>query len=105
MTDKHNAASEEILDLLEKELPAFFTRDVLVEKSHGIFTKQTLEYFSRLPNGTKTHYMGRKSVYIKDEFMSWLRNYYGGMYVKCKGRYRTICKGEDSQKEAGESGE
>ena len=67
--------SEEILALMEQELPSYFTRGDIEELTHGLFKKTTMANFEAAKTGPKVHYLGRKACYIKSEFIQWLREY------------------------------
>lgn len=89
--------SEEILELLEKELPSFFPRTRAVKALNGIFTYQTLSNYESRKIGPPVHYMGRVACYTKESFIEWLRNYFGGMSVNLDGFGRRLRRGEESK--------
>lgn len=89
---QQTAVSETIISILEAELPSFFDRATAVEKCNGLFTRGTLAQLEHVKLGPPTHGMGRKVFYAKDEFIAWLREYYGGMDVQFNGFVRTVRK-------------
>lgn len=94
--------SEAIMQILEKELPSFFSREVAAKHLNGIFTKETLSNFEQTKNGPPVHYMGRRVFYVKTEFMSWLYQYFGGMDVEYHGFGRRVRIRENAEARAGE---
>lgn len=100
-----SAASEELLDLIEKELPTYFTREEASAATRGLLSKQTLAHYEHIGIGPKTHYLGRRVYYIRSQFMEWMRNYYGGMNVVTKGFVRTVRRGKRPPNGTGTAGE
>jgi hypothetical protein len=63
---------EELLEIL----PPFFTRQVAVKHLGGLFNNRTLRDLDckGLGPSSKTR-IGRKVVYTRDNFITWLKNY------------------------------
>lgn len=89
-TNKHTAISPGIIELLEKELPSWFTRKMAVEKLNGVFSYSTLTNYEYRKIGPPVHYMGANACYMKDTFIQWLKNYLGGMDVTFEGFSRRV---------------
>lgn len=87
--------SDEIIELIAAELPPFFTRKIATEAMNGLVTEKTLANLEATKQGPKVHRMGRKTIYKKDEFVEWLRYYYGGMYEEYRGFSRIVCRSKD----------
>lgn len=103
MTDEQ-AISEPIMAIIEEILPPFFTRKQAVVLLNGLFAESTLANLEHLGKGPEMHTMGRKRLYTKGTFLTWLRKYYGAMYVKYDGFGRRVCKRSESEDGAGEAG-
>lgn len=86
--------SPAILKLYADALPDFFTRAQAAELSNGILSRDTLAYLEHSRSGPPIHYVGRKACYVKEEFIAWMENYYGGMHVKFTGFGRQLCRAE-----------
>ncbi len=91
-SDKTSVLSQEILTLLEKELPSWFTRQMAVEKLNGIFSHSTLTNYEYRKIGPPVHYMGGKACYVKETFLAWLKSYLGNMTVEYEGFSRRVRK-------------
>lgn len=72
--------SDEIINLMERELPSYFPRKEIDKLTHGLMKAVTLSNLEAAKIGPPVHYMGRKACYVRTEFIEWLKQYYGGMY-------------------------
>lgn len=73
--------SQVVLDAIAKGLPEFFPRAAVTKLTNGLLSSKTLTNLNHHKQGPTPHYVGRKAVYMRDEFMEWLTDYYGGMNV------------------------
>lgn len=89
-TYKRKTISPEIIELLERELPSWFTRKTAVEKLNGVFSYSTLTNYEYRKIGPPIHYMGVNACYMKDTFIQWLKDYFGGMSVEFDGFSRRV---------------
>lgn len=87
---KKDVVSHDILQLLEDELPSWFTRKMAVEKLNGIFSNSTLTNYEYRKIGPPVHYMGRHACYMKESFMEWLRNHFDNLVVEQRGFRRYV---------------
>ena len=97
--------SEEILAVMEQELPTYFPRAELDKLTHGLLMGRTMHDLNSKGRGPKVHYMGRKACYMRNEFIDWLREYYGGMSDYASNVTRTdgtVCSSEGKAHCSGE---
>lgn len=85
-----NTISDEIIELIEKELPSWFTRRMAADKLNGLFSYGTLCNYGHRGFGPPVHYMGGKACYVKESFIQWLRDYYSGLAVDYDGFTRRL---------------
>ena len=81
--------SDEIIALMEQELPSYFPRNKIGDLTHGLIKAVTLANLETIKAGPPIHYMGRKACYVRSEFIEWLKQYYGGMYDTTENFART----------------
>lgn len=70
----------DLFGVIEESLPPFFTRAKAVECLNGLFTINSLVHLTTKPGGPPVHYVGRKVVLRRDEFVAWLREYNRRVY-------------------------
>lgn len=90
--------SQAVLEAIEKNLPEFFPRAAVTKLTNGLLSSKTLTNMNHHKKGPVVHYMGRKAVYMRNEFMEWLTEYYGGMNVYHDGtclRVHSCAEAED----------
>lgn len=78
--DDQTPREPDVYDDIEAALPSFFTRAKAVECLNGLFTLNSLNHLTTRPEGPPVHYVGRKMVLRRDEFMAWLRKYNRRLY-------------------------
>ncbi len=100
--NKQTVISLEIIELLEKELPSWFTRRMAVDKLNGIFSYSTLTNYEYRKVGPPVHYMGGRACYVKESFIDWLKTYLGGMHVEFDGFSRRIRRNKSTEVATGE---
>lgn len=62
------------IDELRKELPPIFTRQTASKMIGGIFSPKTLSNLDAAGKGpTSKQHIGKKAVYFKEDFLSWLQ--------------------------------
>lgn len=71
--------SEPIFEIMAKEMPSYFRRADVAKYTQDLLQASTLANMNRAGTGPTPHMMGRTVVYMKSEFLEWLRAYYGGM--------------------------
>lgn len=65
--------SRKFMEDLKNELPPVFTRETASKKLGGLFSPKTLSNLDALHKGPKIkHNVGKKVVYERDDFLSWL---------------------------------
>ena len=81
--------SKEIVELMEQELPTYFTRTDVERLTHGLFKKGSMANLEAAKLGPKVHYMGRKACYVKSEFIEWVKEYTSTVGNACENLGRT----------------
>lgn len=89
-SDKKTTVSLEIIEMLERELPNWFTRKMAVQKLNGLLSYSALANYEYRKIGPPIHYMGVNACYMKDTFIQWLKDYLGGMTVTYDGFSRRV---------------
>lgn len=73
------AVDEKVFALMHEHLPPYFCRADVDKVTNGIVSSKTLANLASSNAGPTAHYMGRKCVYIKDEFLEWFYKYYSNI--------------------------
>lgn len=71
---------EDIVQLMEQDMPSFFKRADVEKYTNGLFKASTISSMNRAGKGPTPRLMGRTVCYMRSEFIAWLREYYGGMH-------------------------
>lgn len=72
---------EKIVEILKEKLPDYFPRSKVEELTGGLFKPGTMAVLDREGKGPPPHRMGRRRVYIKEEFLEWLVAHFSAMEV------------------------
>lgn len=70
---------DKLAELMEQELPSYFPRSEADKFTHGLIKSATLANLEKAKCGPPIVYVGKKACYLKDEFVKWIREYYGNM--------------------------
>lgn len=71
--------SEKIFEIMREEMPRYFRRADVAKYTQGLLQASTMANINRDGKGPEPHVMGRTVCYLKEEFLEWMREYYGGM--------------------------
>lgn len=72
-----NKVSAELLAKITENLPPVFSRMDTPALLFNLISVQTLRNLEARDGKPKSYRWGNKSVYIREEFVSWLEEYYG----------------------------
>jgi hypothetical protein len=99
--------SDAVFDRIEKQLPEFFDRAQAEKYTNGLVSVQSLRQLAHRRQGPKVHYFGQKVVYLKEEFMEWVRSYYAATKYRADpwGAGSDVCGDEEHPAAIGEQGE
>lgn len=97
--------SPEIMEFLEQSLPEFIIRAQLEQQTGGLFTAAQMISLHGKRIGPRVLSLGDRAVYKKEEFLEWVKSYYGGIghgdNHRISGEVRTGSTGEIGIGEAG----
>lgn len=101
MTEK-GRPSQQLLDTVAKSLPEYFPRNALSRLTNGLLSSKTLTNLNHNGKGPPVHYMARKAVYLREEFVPWMTEYYGGMNVYHDGTCLRVHRSKETADGLGE---
>lgn len=80
------APSMELVEKISAGLPEYFPRADVGEWTNGLFAASYIERLCADGKGPKTHYIGKKCVIMKEDFISWImETYFGGQDADIEG--------------------
>jgi hypothetical protein len=75
---RDKTVSPEIMEFLEASLPEYIIRAQLEQITGGLFTAAQMINLHGKRIGPRVLSLGDRAVYKKEEFLDWVKSYYGG---------------------------
>ena len=102
---RNRGLSPEIVEYLEDELPDFIPRAQIEQYTGGLVTTGQMINLHNKGMDLRVLSFGDRVVYKKEEFIKWVKSYYGGIGDGDNNRAGgTVRAGETGETGAGEAG-